>query len=140
MPSHYAVAVALCCCSSPSPPLPFFTACLAFQSLTAALIASSANILQCNFTGGRLKCFAMSLFLIVRTSSTGFPFTHSVATLLEAMADPQPNVLKHESTMLPSSSTLIWSFMTSPQAGAPTKPVPTLGSFLSKLPTLRGRS
>lgn len=30
---------------------------------------------------------------------------HSVATLLLAMADPQPNVLKHDSTMRPSSST-----------------------------------
>jgi hypothetical protein len=63
-----------------------------------------------------------------------------VATLLLAMAEPQPKVLKHESTMLPSSSTRIWSFMTSPQAGAPTRPVPTLGSDLSKLPTLRGFS
>jgi len=73
------------------------------------------------------------------------PLTHSVATLLDAMADPQPNVLKHESTMLPSPSTcapralahaaapslrpsarharcrraLICSFITSPHAGAP---------------------
>lgn len=68
------------------------------------------------------------------------PTHHSVATLLLAMADPQPKVLKQESTMLPSSSTLICSFMTSPQAGAPTRPVPTLGSFLSKLPTFRGFS
>ncbi len=30
---------------------------------------------------------------------------HSVATLLDAIAEPQPNVLKHESTMLPASST-----------------------------------
>lgn len=65
---------------------------------------------------------------------------HSVATLLLAMADPQPNVLKHESTMFPSSSTRIWSFITSPHAGAPTRPVPTLLSLLSKLPTLRGCS
>jgi hypothetical protein len=42
--------------------------------------------------------------------------------------------------MLPSSSILICSFMTSPQAGAPTRPVPTLGSFLSMDPTLRGFS
>ena len=41
-----------------------------------------------------------------------------------------------------ASSSLIFScsFITSPQAGAPTSPVPTLGSFLSKLPTLRGFS
>ena len=57
----------------------------------------------------------------------------------EAMADPHPKVLKQESTIFPVfSSTRIWSFMTSPQAGAPTSPVPTLGSSLSKLPTLRG--
>lgn len=56
----------------------------------------------------------------------------------EAMAEPQPKVLKQASTIFPESSTLIWSFMTSPQAGAPTRPVPTSGSFLSKEPTLRG--
>lgn len=57
----------------------------------------------------------------------------------EAMAEPHPNVLKHASTISPvASSTLIWSFITSPQAGAPTRPVPTEGSFLSKDPTLRG--
>jgi hypothetical protein len=42
--------------------------------------------------------------------------------------------------MMPSSPTLMCSFMTSPQAGAPTMPVPTRGSFLSKDPTLRGFS
>ena len=68
------------------------------------------------------------------------PAHHSVATLLLAMADPQPKVLKQESTMLPSSSTLICSFMTSPHAGAPTSPVPTFASFLSKDPTFRGFS
>jgi hypothetical protein len=31
---------------------------------------------------------------------------HSVATLLDAMAEPQPKVLKHDSMMRPSSSTL----------------------------------
>lgn len=65
---------------------------------------------------------------------------HSVATLLDAIADPQPKVLKHESTMFPFSSTLICSFITSPHAGAPTRPVPTLGSFLSKAPTFLGFS
>jgi hypothetical protein len=42
--------------------------------------------------------------------------------------------------MMPSFETWICSFMTSPQAGAPTSPVPTLSSFLSRLPTLRGFS
>src|SRR5271156_3333455 len=31
-----------------------------------------------------------------------------------------------------------WSFMTSPQAGAPTRPVPTSMAFLSIEPTFRG--
>ena len=41
----------------------------------------------------------MSLFLIVSTSSSVLPFTHSVAMLLLAMAEPQPNVLNLDSTM-----------------------------------------
>ena len=56
-----------------------------------------------------------------------------------AMAEPQPKVLNLASTMR-SPSTWICSFMTSPQAGAPTMPVPTLGSPLSSEPTLRGCS
>ena len=40
------------------------------MSRTAALMASSASMLQCSFTGGRLRCFAMSLFLIVSTCRT----------------------------------------------------------------------
>lgn len=72
---------------------------LAWISLTAALMASSASMLQCSFTGGRLRCLAMSLFLIVSTSSSVLPFTHSVAMLLLAMAEPQPNVLNLDSTM-----------------------------------------
>jgi hypothetical protein len=36
--------------------------------------------------------------------------------------------------------TLICSFITSPQAGAPTMPVPTVSSPFSKEPTLRGFS
>jgi len=39
---------------------------------------------------------------------TDFPLTHSVARELEAMAEPQPNVLNFASTILPFSSTLIW--------------------------------
>ena len=39
---------------------------------------------------------------------TVFPFTHSVARELEAMAEPHPNVLNLASTILPCSSTLIW--------------------------------
>ena len=44
------------------------------------------------------------------------------------------------SSIMPASFTLIISFITSPHAGAPTMPVPTFGSFLSKVPTLRGFS
>ena len=71
---------------------------------------------------------------------TLFPFTHSVAKELDAIAEPQPNVLNFASIIFPSSSTLIWSFMTSPQAGAPTRPVPTCLSFLSREPTFLGFS
>lgn len=40
-----------------------------------------------------------------RSSLTVFPLTHSVASELEAMAEPQPKVLKRASTILPFSST-----------------------------------
>ena len=51
----------------------------------ADLIASSANILQCNFTGGRLNSFAIFVFFIDIASSICFPFTHSVANDDEAI-------------------------------------------------------
>lgn len=54
-----------------------------------------------------------------------------------AIALPHPKVLNFASTIFPSS-TLIWSFITSPQAGAPTSPVPTLSSSLSREPAFRG--
>lgn len=100
----------------------FSSSCLPFQSFTAALMASSASIEQWSFTGGSFKCAAISEFLMASTSSTLFPFTHSVATEDAAIAEPHPKVLKTDSTIFPSSSTLIWSFITSPQAGAPTRP------------------
>ena len=62
-------------------------------------------MLQWSFTGGRLRCLAMSAFLISTTSSRVLPFTHSVAKLLLVIAEPHPNVLKQESMMFPSSST-----------------------------------
>lgn len=104
---------------------------------------------------------------------TDLPFTHSVARELEAIAEPQPNVLNRASMILPFSSTWIWnsadiyqrstvfvrkcfinraqccisardqvtwSFITSPHAGAPTNPVPTFLSFLSREPTFLGFS
>mmetsp|Transcript_19860 Transcript_19860/g.49408 ORF Transcript_19860/g.49408 Transcript_19860/m.49408 type:complete len:154 (+) Transcript_19860:152-613(+) len=85
----------------------FFSSCLLFQSLTAALMASSASMEQCNFTGGNFKCAAMSEFFRLRASSTDLPLTHSVATDEAAIADPHPKVLKTDSVMFPSSSTLI---------------------------------
>ncbi|TMW52078.1 hypothetical protein DOY81_002858, partial [Sarcophaga bullata] len=110
------------------------------SSARAALIASSANMEQCNLTGGKRNSLAMSVFFNLPASSMVLPFTHSVAKELLAMAEPQPKVLNLASIILPFSSTLICNFITSPQAGAPTKPVPTLLSFLSKEPTLRGFS
>lgn len=88
------------------------------MSLTAALMASSASMLQCSLTGGRLRCLAMSRFLMVITSSMLLPLTHSVATLLLAMAEPHPKVLKQESVMLPLSSTLECETVTSHLRGS----------------------
>ena len=68
------------------------------------------------------------------------PLTHSVAREDEAMADPQPNVLNFASSMIPASLILSCSFITSPQAGAPTMPVPTPSSDFANEPTLRGFS
>ena len=45
---------------------------------------------------------------LVSIELTDFPFTHSVAKELEAMADPHPNVLNLASTIFPSSSTSIY--------------------------------
>lgn len=64
----------------------------------------------------------MSVFLICRHSSIVLPLSHSVATEEEAMAEPQPKVLNLLSTIFPCASTLICSFITSPHAGAPTRP------------------
>jgi hypothetical protein len=61
-------------------------------------------------------------------------------TELEAIADPHPKVLNLLSVTTPFSSTLICSFITSPQAGAPTKPVPTSSAALSREPTFLGFS
>ena len=64
--------------------------------------------------------------MIERQSSTFLPFNHSVATEDEAIALPQPKVLNLASIIVPFSSTSNCNFITSPHAGAPTKPVPTL--------------
>ena len=97
-------------------------------------MASSASMLQCSFTGGSERCFAMAVFWTARASSSVLPLIHSVARELLAIAEPQPKVLKVAFTIFPLSSTSICSFITSPQAGAPTKPVPTRGEFLSREP------
>ena len=82
----------------------------------------------------------MCVFLIVSASSSDLPLTHSVTSELDAIAEPQPKVLNLASSISPSGPTLICSFMTSPQAGAPTRPVPTSSEFLSSDPMLRGFS
>src|ERR1035437_5628782 len=52
----------------------------------------------------------MSVFLISSASSTVLPFTHSVASEEEAMAEPQPKVLNLASSITRVSGfTLIWS-------------------------------
>ncbi len=56
-------------------------------------MASYANIEQCSFTGGSFKYFAISVFLIFKAYSTFIPFITYVAYELDAIADPQPNVL-----------------------------------------------
>lgn len=61
--------------------------------------------LQCNLTGGSLRCPAISVFLIFKLSSTERPLSHSVATLLDAIADPHPKVLNFDSVITPLSST-----------------------------------
>ena len=50
---------------------------------------------------------AISVFLIESASSMLLPFTHSVISELEAIADPQPNVLNFASSMIPFSPTFI---------------------------------
>lgn len=76
-------------------------------------------------TGGRLSSLATSVFLIAAASSNVRPLTRSVINDEEAIAEPQPKVLNFTSLIRPLSSTRIWSFITSPQAGAPTLPVNT---------------
>src|SRR5208283_2672178 len=73
--------------------------CFFFQSPIAARIASSANTEQWILTGGSESSFTMSMFLMVRASSTVLPLTHSVAKEEEAMAEPQPKVLNLASSM-----------------------------------------
>lgn len=111
------------------------------QSRTALLIASSANIEQCSLTGGKDNSLAISVFFIFAASHTLSPLIFSVTREDDAMAEPQPNVLKTTCWISPVSSlTMIWSFITSPHAGAPTIPVPTFGSVLGSDPTFRGFS
>lgn len=77
------------------------------KSFTALLIASSANMEQCSFTGGKQSSLAMSVFFMAVASSKLFPFIHSVARLEEAMAEPHPKVLNLTSSIMPASLTSI---------------------------------
>jgi hypothetical protein len=104
-----------------------------------------------------LSSLAIAEFFKVNASSIVFPLISSVANELLAMAEPQPDkhispfckeksivylpkVLKQALVITLFSSTSICSFITSPQAGAPTRPVPTRGSDLLREPTFLGRS
>ena len=71
-------------------------------------------------TGGKLNSLATSVFRIAPASSNVKPLTRSVINDEEAIADPHPKVLNFTSLIRPDSSTRICSFITSPQAGAPT--------------------
>ena len=57
---------------------------------TADLMASSASMEQWSLTGGRFRCLAISLLRMDTAWSMCWPLTHSVTTLLLAMADPHP--------------------------------------------------
>lgn len=89
-----------------------FLLCLFFLRFLFQFVISQGS-LDCifgqhgavQFHGGRQSSLAMSVFLMVKASSTVLPFTHSVAKELEAIADPQPNVLNLASTIFPFSST-----------------------------------
>src|SRR6266566_4608185 len=59
--------------------------------MIAALIASSARIEQWIFTGGSASSSAIWVFLIVSACSSVLPFTHSVTSEEEAIADLQPH-------------------------------------------------
>src|SRR4051794_30984020 len=59
---------------------------------------------QCSLTGGRLSSEAISVFLMAPASSRLMPSTRSVMYELEAMAEPQPNVLNLTSVILPVAS------------------------------------
>jgi len=108
-----------------------------------------------HFTGGNESSFAISVFRIFPASSRLNPLTRSLINEELAIAEPHPKVLNLTSEILPDSSTRICSFMTSPQAGAPTlhvsshpiypegkgeeySPVPTSMSCFGSDPTLRG--
>ena len=71
-------------------------------------------------SGGKQSSLVMSMFSMVKASSTISPFTHSGANKLESTADPQPNVLNLEATNFPFSSTWICNFIISPYARART--------------------
>ena len=77
----------------------------------------------------------MTILLVIwRASSRVLPFTSSVALLEVAMAAPQPKVLNFTS-VITSSSTLMYIRMMSPHLALPTVPTP-LGSSIS--PMFRG--
>ena len=80
------------------------------------------------------------IILICIYRHTDLFLIHSVANDDDAIADPHPKVLNFASIIFPLSSTSICNFITSPHAGAPTRPVPTFFFLASNFPTFRGFS
>lgn len=113
-----------------SPRAPFFSV-PAFLFLFPCIISEGS--LDCSFsqqgnsaaTAGRQSSLAVSMYLLVKASSTVFPFTYWVANQLEATSQNHSQVLNLGTHDLPFSSTWICDFITSPQATALTNTVPT---------------
>lgn len=61
--------------------------------ISQSCLVFSANMQRCGFIGRRQNFLTISVFLIVKASSTVFLFTHSVAHEPDAIAEPQQNVL-----------------------------------------------
>src|SRR3546814_5300510 len=83
---------ALLCCI-------FFFSSRRRHTICALVTGVQTCALPICLTGGSFKCAAMSVFLMDKHSSTLLPLSHSVATELEAMAEPHPKVRNFASTI-----------------------------------------
>ena len=103
----------------------------------AALIASSARIEQWIFTGGSASSSAIWVFLMPHRLIQRLAL-HPLGHQGRGGDGRAAAVgLERASWMMPSSPTLICSFITSPHAGAPTMPVPTLVALLERADVAR---